>query len=464
MGILADVKAAPARLRRRRPAIDHLVRAYGRYAADAGDRLAASVALPGFLSFFPLLALAFFVLGFVLTGSLDTQRSVLDATRDYIPGLLCSSKVPGFACASGQIDIAELGKARAGAGVIGVVGLLITGTGWVDALRAGLRSVWHQNVLAGNVILVKLWDTLILAGLGVALLASIAVSGVTNSATSFVLDQVGLEGSVVGNIGVKLIGYVVSIAVNVALFLFLFAVLPKVQTPIRKVVRGALLAAVGFLVLQLLGAVYIKHTTGNPVYGTFAAIIGLLIWINVICRFTLFCAAWTVTAPYDSDVAPSGTSSPELAEQAGLPREYAGGGPDDPATTVGGGAPSPLRAAVQGRAPSQADDPGEQAAAAQRATEAAPPVAPTDGGRAGRRGSAGRRAWAAGATAATPPGRRKGRALPAGATPAATGGNVPHAGAARAAGRVGVGLVAVGSAGVVTAALRHLRDVVRSTS
>ena len=444
MGVLDRLKAATGTARRRRPALDHVARAYGRYVADAGDRLAASVSLPGFLSFFPLLALAFFVLGFVLTGSADAQRSVLEATGGYIPGLLCTTAIEGFRCTGGQIDINDVGTARAGAGVIGIVGLLLAGTAWVDALRAGIRSVWHQNVLAGNVVLVKLRDTMILIGLGAALLASILVSGFATSATSFLLRLVNLEGSLVGTIGVKVIGYAVSIAVNLGLFLFLFSALPKVQTPWRRVLRGALLGAVGFLLLQLLGAVYLARTTGNPIYGTFAAVIGLLIWINILCRFTLFCAAWTVTAPYDSDVAPSGTSSPEQAGKAGIPVEYAEGGADDPATTTGGGAPSPLRAAVQGKAPPQADDPGERRAVARRATAAAPDVAPT-GDDLGA-GQAGKPA----------PGRPEARTRSH--APVAL---VPHEGAVRVAGRVGVGLAAAGTAGVLVLAGRQILDAVR---
>ena len=50
-------KALFARARDARPGLDHLVRAYQRYSAAAGDRQAAAVTFFGFLSFFPLLAL-----------------------------------------------------------------------------------------------------------------------------------------------------------------------------------------------------------------------------------------------------------------------------------------------------------------------------------------------------------------------------------------------------------------------
>src|SRR5664280_3638260 len=55
--------------RAKRPFLDHLVRAYSRYQGDAGDRLAAAVTYFAFLSFFPLVALAFSVLGFTVANN-----------------------------------------------------------------------------------------------------------------------------------------------------------------------------------------------------------------------------------------------------------------------------------------------------------------------------------------------------------------------------------------------------------
>jgi len=458
MGALDRLKAGVAAARRRRPSLDHLVRGRARYQADGADRLAASVTLPGFLSFFPLLALAFFVLGFVVAGSADVQRQVLDAVGGYLPGLLCSGEVPGHLCStagSGTIDISKIGAARNAAGVIGIGGLLLAGTGWVDALRAALRMVWHQNVKVGNVVVTKVRDVGVLAGLGLALLASIGVSSLGSTATSGVLDVLGFTGSTLGNVVVKVVGIAVSVLVNLGLFLFLFGALPRVQTPVRRIVRGALFAAVGFVVLQVLGAVYIARTTSNPIYGTFAAVIGLLVWINVVCRFTLFCAAWTVTAPYDSDVAPSGTASPEDARRAGIPQEYADDSPDRPATLVGGGAPSPLANSVQGHNPPQAEAPGQPARTAGQATTAAPPVAPlpTQVGRRRPRDRRGRRAGVAG---------RDGQGESGGESGGEPAPALPHAALARTAGRVGVGVLALGTVTLLVLAGRVLLDVARS--
>lgn len=302
MGLLDAPKALFARVRAHQAWLDHVIRAYGRYRADAGDRLAASVTLPGFLSFFPLIALAFAVLGIVLHGDPSAQRRVLDSIGGYLPGILCG---PGHPCgASNQIDVGKLGGAAVSAGVIGAVGLLIGGLAWVSALRAALLALWHQDGKRGNFIVKKLRDLFVLAGLGVGITASVGVSGLANSATGHVLDWLSLHGTL-GSLVVRVVGIALSLGVNCALFAFLFTNLAQTSAEHVRTGRGVLFAASGLVILQLVGATYIRHTTGNPLYGTFAVVIGLLLWINVICRFTLFAAAWTVTAAYVDDSAAS---------------------------------------------------------------------------------------------------------------------------------------------------------------
>jgi membrane protein len=312
---------AVTRARERAPWLDHLVRAVGRYQADTGDRLAASVTYFGFLSFFPLLSLSVAVLSLVLGP--DAKGAVIDQVNAYAPGL------------AGQLDLEALldtrprdedeprGGAAVLAGVASLAGLLYAGLGWVDALREALRAMWHQNVLEGNLVAKKLKDVGILAGLGLTLVLTIGVSAAAGAFTGFFLGLVGLEGSLPATVLLKGVGTALALLTSTLLFLYLFLRLPRLTTPWRRLVRGAVLAAVLFEVLKRVGAIYIDRTTGNPVYGAFAVAVGLLVWINLVSRMLLLCAAWTATAPYDSDVAPSGTADPESARRAGIPVELA---------------------------------------------------------------------------------------------------------------------------------------------
>lgn len=340
---MPNPKAALASAREKRPALDHLIRAYGRFTADAGNRQAAAVTFFGFLSFFPILALATAILSYALGD--DAVGTVVEQVNSYAPGL------------AEQLQLREIlsDNAAAGAtGLLGLVGLLYSGLGWVDALREAIRAIWHHNVKEGNFLVKKAKDVLVLAGLGATIVLSVGVSAATGAFTGFALGLIGVdETNLVAVATAKVVGVALGLLTSTALFLYLFWRLPKVQAPFRRVVKGALLAGVLFEVLKRVGALYIERTTENPLYGAFAVIVGLLVWINVVSRMLLLCAAWTVTAPYDSDVEPSGTASEEAARKAGIPTEFADQDPDDPPTLQEDGAPSPLAAAVEGEMPSQ---------------------------------------------------------------------------------------------------------------
>jgi membrane protein len=158
-----------------------LVRAWSRYEADAVRRLAAALTFYGFLSFFPLVALAFSITGFVVDAFPDLEQKLTDQINSHLPGL--------------SLDVGAIGNAKVASGLIGVVGLLISGLGWVNSLREAMRTMWHHNIYAGNIIIKKLHDTVILAGLGLTLILSIAVIGAASAFANKIIEALDLAGS-----------------------------------------------------------------------------------------------------------------------------------------------------------------------------------------------------------------------------------------------------------------------------
>jgi membrane protein len=314
--IRARVSSGIGAVRRKRPFLDHLMRAYSRYSEDAGDRQAAAVTYFGFLSFFPLVVLAFSITGFLVDAFPSVQEHVTKAFNDYLPGL------------SDKLDVASIGNAKVATGIVGIAGLLWAGLGWVDALRDAIRTMWHHETDAGNIAVKKLNDILVLAGLGSLLLLSTVVTGGASSAAGFVLDRIGASG-LLAHVLLTVFGLALGVCVDVLVFLFLFTRLPRLSTPFRQVFKGALFGAIGFGILKIAGAWLIARTTNNPIYGTFAVMIGLLIWINFVTRLTLFTAAWTVTAPFDTDVPPSG-SAEELTDEQRAEADPMDAYPDEP--------------------------------------------------------------------------------------------------------------------------------------
>jgi membrane protein len=273
------VTAIVAVARERHVWFDHVLRAKAHYDNIRGDRHAASLAYFGFLSLFPLVMLAYAVLGYLVEFLPDVRASVTEFLTEQLPG----------------VDVEQLARARAAAGLIGLAGLLLTGLGWVGALREALRAVWCLGPPERNVVLQKAFDALALAIFGLAVLVSLGFSNVATSATEQVLDLVGLAGSGLAGFLLPLVTVTLAMVVDMVVIVVAFTRLPGVTIPPSQLFRGAFVGAVGLEVLKLLGAYLVGHTANNPAYATVAIAAGLLLWLDLIGRLVLHTACWTYT-------------------------------------------------------------------------------------------------------------------------------------------------------------------------
>ena len=73
--------------------------------------------------------------------------------------------------------------------------------------------------------------------------------------------------------------------------------LPDTRVSRRTAFRVTLVAAVGFEVLKIIGTFYIARVTKSPAGAVIGPALGLLVWINLVSRYLLFCVAWAATAP-----------------------------------------------------------------------------------------------------------------------------------------------------------------------
>ncbi|WP_222870304.1 YihY/virulence factor BrkB family protein [Actinomadura decatromicini] len=264
--------------------VDHQGRALQRYRERRGDRLAAALTCYGFLSFFPLLALAYALLGYLVGISNEARDYFVRAVNSLLPGL------------SEDLQVEQIAQSKTTVGIIGLAALLVTGQGWVQVLREALRDMWgYEPGGGGNFAVKRVWDLAVLAFLGVVLICGMAVSTVTTSATHTVLGWVGLEDVPGAGTALRLLSLACATAFNTVIFLVLFTRLSGTRAPWRRIIRGALFGAVGFEVLKQIASLLLARTTGNPVYGAFAVLVGLMVWINLVSRFVLFVAAWTAT-------------------------------------------------------------------------------------------------------------------------------------------------------------------------
>ncbi|MCZ7433091.1 YihY/virulence factor BrkB family protein [Streptomyces sp. WMMC1477] len=257
----------------------HLWNTYERLETTHWTRLAAAITFISFLALFPMIAL-----GAAIAAAFLSQEQI-DTAQDWL-----ADQVPGI---SDQIGIQSFVDNAAAVGLVAGVLLLFTGLGWVGSLRECLREVWLLPDEEVNFVHAKLKDLAMLAGLGGVVVLSLAGSAFAVGAVDWAADALDVDrGGPVGWL-LRTVPVLAAIGVDFLLLCYLLTRVPGVRPARRPLVTAALLGAVGFELLKLLLGGYLKGVAAKNMYGTFGMPVALLIWINLMAKLLLFCAAWT---------------------------------------------------------------------------------------------------------------------------------------------------------------------------
>ncbi len=235
-----------------------------KFGDDQAGSQAALVAYYAFFSIFPLLLVAVTVLGFVLSGDPSAQQSIKHSVLGQFPVI------------GNQLQHQTL-KGHAFALVIGIVTTLLAGLGVTMAAQNALNRVWavpHKN--RPDFLRSRLRSLILLVSLGGLFLIGTLASGLVSG---------GLSGPIL-----TVAGIIVSIAINFALFEISFKRLTAIDVSWRALVPGAVFAAIGWEILQVVGGLYIHHVVSKATstYGTFALVIGVLAWLHLGAQLTLY--------------------------------------------------------------------------------------------------------------------------------------------------------------------------------
>jgi membrane protein len=288
VGLKERIKDRIERLRERRPSVDHTVRMVQHYGAVNGSLQAGAVTFFAFLSFFPILAFAFAVIGYLANIYPEAKEDLVQAISDVLPGIVSVEDT------GRTISIDTLQAAAPGILTVGLLVMLYSGLGWISAMRQALHVVFEKPAEEQpGFAAAKLRDLIALVVLGVILILSVGVSGVVTSLAEPVLDFLDLDAGVEPALWV--IALALGLAANSLLFFAFFKLLANPTLPNRSLWSGALLGAVGFEALKQLSRWLIAAISAQPGFQVFGIALILLIWINYFARVVVYAAAWAHT-------------------------------------------------------------------------------------------------------------------------------------------------------------------------
>ncbi|WP_217614847.1 YihY/virulence factor BrkB family protein [Cellulomonas sp. GbtcB1] len=289
-GLVARGKAVLAWWQRTRAA-----RANARFGEAGGGVLTGGIAYATIFSVFAGLTIGYSVFMAVLGNNEALRQTVLDTIDANLPGLVKTGPRD-----DGVIDPDSL-QLSTGVGIAGLVAfvvLLVSAISAMAALRTAVRAMFAAEGAGGNAVAGKLRELGGFAGIGLAILVSAVLSIATTTAADWALSALGLDGSTVGSLVLRAAGILVAFVVDAGTFVLIVRVLAAQHPAWPDLRQGMLVAAVGLGVVRVLGTSVVAGSADrNAILASFAVIVTLLIWINLIARIVLLAAAWTADPP-----------------------------------------------------------------------------------------------------------------------------------------------------------------------
>jgi YihY family inner membrane protein len=242
-----------------------------KYGEDRSSSLASTIAFWAFFSIFPLFLVLVTILGFVLPSG--RRAEVLGRVASFFP-VLHPSTVGSLSGSWWPI-------------LVGAASALWAGSAVVRMSQQAFDEVWEipRKYRPGLVEQVRR-SLFALGTIGFGLVVATIMSGyVTGRDTGVDLGWYGRLG-----------GYLISLALDVALFVIAFRMLTKRENTWRDVLPGALLAGGAFFVLQQISSLIISRYLGKAqdTYGSFATVITILWWFYLQAQITLLGAQLNV--------------------------------------------------------------------------------------------------------------------------------------------------------------------------
>ncbi len=278
-----------------RPGIAHLIRAWDRAQDRMASQLAAAITYFSFLSLVPILMVAFSIAGLVLSSQPGMLESLKQQITELIPSADLAEQV-------GELIDQAVGQSLT-VGIIGLAVALYSGLSWMgnvrDAVRAQWRPQWEKpsKPLPG-VLLQYVWDLAALGGLFVAVAVSFTLTAFGTAAQDVLIDWLGVgDGSLI-DIVLQIVPFVLAIGASTLTFGWVYTILPERsrRADRRTLFIGSLAMAVVFEVLKAALTLLVTRMVSSPSGKVFGAIIGLLLFFNLVARALLMIAAWMGTA------------------------------------------------------------------------------------------------------------------------------------------------------------------------
>ena len=252
-------------LQQRNRVLGVVVATWKKFGDDQAGNLAALIAYYGFASLFPLLLVGVTIVDLVAKNNAHLRQQLLSALGKY-------PVIGPQLHASASHGLTKTGVAL----VIGIVLTLYGGLGVAAAMQNAMNTAWGVPQFRRS-------------GFPWSVLRSLGLMLVVGPGQLITISLSGVAGGVgnLSGVAARILPVAASLLLNIGLFWLGFRLATAIEIAGRDLWLSAILAAVAWQVLQLVGAHFLAHST-NSAYGVFGVVLGLLAWFYLQAQITLY--------------------------------------------------------------------------------------------------------------------------------------------------------------------------------
>src|SRR6185437_14999263 len=262
---------AADRFQQRKTVLGFPVAVWSKFNEDQAGNLAALIAYYGFAALFPLLLLMVTVLDILLANNPSLRDDLLNSALAQYP-------VVGNQIKNSLGTIPGTGLPL----IFGIVFLVLGARGVAGAMQNALCEIWGiRREERPGFPMSQLWAMALVFTIGIGFVVTTFLSGLAGGA-----------GHVISGTGAHIGAVAVSLVLNIGVFWLGFRIATLFKVKWRNLWVGAVLAAICWQVLQVVGGYVVSHQLhrASELYGTFGIVLGLMAWLFLQAELTLYAA------------------------------------------------------------------------------------------------------------------------------------------------------------------------------
>ncbi len=284
------------------------VRVFAHFGASSGSILAGGMSYQSLFAVFAAVWVGFSIAGLWIGGNPQVLNALIALINRSIPNLIGPN---------GVINPSALDSATVltWTGAIALAGLLLTVLGWMSTTARAVRTIFRMPPPQTFFLWIKVRELALGLFFGIILVISALLSIVSTDALNALFGLLKIpQDSFWFTAAARGVGLTLVLIIDTLTLALLFRVLSQISIPLRRLVTGSVLGAIALGVLKVLGSALLGGARANPLLATFAVIVGLLIWFNLVSTVMLLAASWIAVGMTDAGLTAQPLSPGEQAE------------------------------------------------------------------------------------------------------------------------------------------------------